>query len=79
MGDQPRACEILGIGVLVPTAYILVLAAMTISPVSYVAPAREISILFATMMGTRFLSEDGRGRGLAAAVMVVGVVALALG
>ncbi len=71
--------EILAIGVLVPAAYILVLAAMTMSPVSYVAPAREVSILFATLMGTHLLSEDRAGRRLAASIMVVGVVALALG
>jgi drug/metabolite transporter (DMT)-like permease len=72
--------EVIAIGVLVPAAYILVLAAMTFSPVSYVAPAREVSILFATLMGTHLPSEGGSGRGLAAAVtMVVGVVALALG
>ena len=71
--------EILAIGVLVPAAYILVLVAMTISPVSYVAPAREVSILFATLMGTHLLSEDRGGRRLAASIMVLGVVALALG
>jgi uncharacterized membrane protein len=72
--------EVVAIGVLVPTAYILVLAAMTISPVSYVAPAREVSILFASLMGTHLLSEGRSGRRLVAAVtMVVGVVALALG
>ncbi len=71
--------EILAIGVLVPAAYILVLTAMTISPVSYVAPAREISILFATMMGTHLLSENRSGRQIAAVIMVIGVIALALG
>jgi hypothetical protein len=48
---------VIGIGVLVPAAYILVLVAMTISPVSYVAPAREESILIGTLMGTNLLSE----------------------
>ena len=71
--------EIIGIGILIPSAYILVLAAMTISPVSYVAPTREISILFATLMGTHLLNETGPGRRIAAAIMVTGVVALALG
>jgi uncharacterized membrane protein len=74
--------EVIAIGILVPLAYILVLTAMTISPVSYVAPAREVSILFATLMGTHLLSEgrSARARRLAAAAtMVVGVVALALG
>jgi drug/metabolite transporter (DMT)-like permease len=72
--------EVVLIGILVPTAYVLVLAAMAISPVSFVAPAREVSILFATLMGTHMLSEGRSVRRLAAAVtMVVGVVALSLG
>ena len=65
---------------LVPAAYILVLTAMSFSPVSYVAPAREVSILIGTLMGTHLLSEgQSRRRIAAAATMVVGVVALALG
>lgn len=72
--------DVIAIGVLVPLAYILVLFAMTMSPVSYVAPAREVSILFATLMGTRLLSEGRSGKRLAAATtMVLGVVALTLG
>jgi hypothetical protein len=47
---------VVAIGVLVQAAYILILAVMMISPVSYVAPAREVSILFATLMGTHMLS-----------------------
>jgi drug/metabolite transporter (DMT)-like permease len=72
--------EAVGIGVLCPLGYVLILAAMTVSPVSYVAPAREVSILFATVLGTRVLSEGGSSRRLAAAAaMVAGVAALALG
>jgi drug/metabolite transporter (DMT)-like permease len=70
---------VIGIAILIPAAYILVLVAMMISPVSYVAPAREISILFATLMGTHLLSEVGSGRRRAAVIMVIGAVALALG
>jgi hypothetical protein len=45
-----------------------------------VAPAREISILIGAAMGARLLSEGNSTRRLvAAAAMVVGVVALALG
>lgn len=63
-----------------PLAYILVLTALVFTPVSYVAPAREISILIGTMMGARLLSEgDGRRRMIAAGGMVLGVIALALG
>ncbi len=60
--------------------YILVLTAMKFTPVSYVAPAREISILIGTAMGTRLLSEGDVQRRLAAAgAMVLGVVALVVG
>jgi drug/metabolite transporter (DMT)-like permease len=72
--------EAVGVALLVPLSYILVLTAMQFTPVSYVAPAREISILIGTVMGTHFLSEgDVRRRLLAAAMMVLGVVGLAIG
>ncbi|AGA28749.1 DMT family transporter [Singulisphaera acidiphila] len=71
---------VLAIGLLVPTAYILVLAAMRFTPVSYIAPAREVSILIATLMGTHLLSErQSVTRIAAAATMVLGLAALALG
>ena len=72
--------EVLGISLLNPLAYILVLTALSFTPVSYVAPAREVSILIGTIMGTRLLAEgDARRRLLAAGGMVAGVVALAVG
>jgi drug/metabolite transporter (DMT)-like permease len=72
--------EAIGVAVLAPLSYILVLTAMQFTPVSYVAPAREISILIGTAMGTRLLAEgDGRRRLVAASAMVLGVVALAVG
>jgi drug/metabolite transporter (DMT)-like permease len=71
---------IAGVAVLSPLAYILVLTAMVFSPVSYIAPAREISILIGTLAGTHILHEGNAGPRLAAAgVMVAGLVALALG
>lgn len=72
--------EAIGCAVLIPLAYILVLSAMSFTPVSYVAPAREISILIGTAMGTHFLGEgDVRQRLAGASAMVLGVVGLALG
>jgi hypothetical protein len=45
-----------------------------------VAPAREISILIGAAMGARLLAEgDVRRRLIAASVMVLGILALALG
>lgn len=67
------------VGALCPFSYILVLTAMAFTPVSYVAPAREISILVAAFMGTRWLAEaEGRRRLTAAGVMVAGIVLLEL-
>jgi drug/metabolite transporter (DMT)-like permease len=72
--------EAIAIAVLIPLSYILVLTAMRFTPVSYVAPAREISILIGTAMGARLLAEGDTQRRLAAAcAMVLGVVALAVG
>jgi drug/metabolite transporter (DMT)-like permease len=71
---------ILGVGVLSRLAYILVLTALVVSPVSYVAPAREIGILIGALLGARVLAEGHTvRRAIAAAAMVVGVVALAVG
>jgi drug/metabolite transporter (DMT)-like permease len=68
------------VAVLTPLAYILVLTAMVFTPVSYVAPAREISILVGTAMGSRLLAErDAPRRLTAATAIVVGVAALAVG
>ncbi|CAN5852410.1 EamA family transporter [soil metagenome] len=71
--------EIIGVAVLSPLAYVLVLSALQHAPISLVAPTREISILFATILGSRLLAEgEGLRRALAAIAMVVGVALLAL-
>ncbi|MBI2311182.1 MAG: EamA family transporter [Betaproteobacteria bacterium] len=76
--EQRRA--IIGVALLCPLSYILVLTAMVFTPVSYVAPAREISILIAAVLGTHFLAEGDAPRRLAAAAaMVLGVIGLAVG
>ena len=72
--------SVIGMALLNPLSYILVLTAMITAPVSYVAPARELSILIATLFGATLLSEgDARRRLGAAGAMVFGVIALALG
>jgi drug/metabolite transporter (DMT)-like permease len=63
-----------------PISYVLILTAMRSTPVSYIAPAREISILIGTFFGAKYLKESAAPRRLwAAAVMVIGLAALALG
>jgi drug/metabolite transporter (DMT)-like permease len=69
----------IGVGVLSPLAYILVLVALTLAPVSIVAPAREASIVIVALLGTRLLGEgDPRRRLAAAAAIVAGIACLAL-
>ena len=72
--------EVLVIAVLMPLSYILFLPALALSPVSYVAPMREIGILVGAAMGTRLLAEGHSTRRLASAgAMVAGVIGLAVG
>ena len=62
-----------------PLAYVLVLYAVQMAPISHVAPAREISMLFAALIGGRMLGEGDRGLRIAgAACMAAGVIALAI-
>ncbi|MEV0381890.1 EamA family transporter [Nonomuraea sp. NPDC050643] len=71
--------RVVGAAVLIFLSYLLVLVAFTMAPVSVVAPAREISVLIAVVLGGRLLAEgDLRRRLLAAAVILGGVVAIAL-
>ena len=77
---REQRVAVMAIGILSPGAYILVLVALTLAPVSYVAPAREIGSLFGVVLGARSLAEaDPARRSLAALLMVGGVIALALG
>jgi drug/metabolite transporter (DMT)-like permease len=70
----------IAIAVLSPLAYILVLTAMVFTPVSLVAPAREVSILFAALMGAHLLREGDMARRAVAAIgMVLGIAGLTLG
>ena len=63
-----------------PLGYVLVLYAAQQAPLSHVAPAREVSMLFAALLGGRLLGETDRGlRLLGAACIAGGVMALALG
>ena len=72
--------SVLVVGIVSPLAYILVLTALTFTPVSYVAPAREVSILIGAALGARFLDErHTRMRLAAGAAIVAGVVCLAVG
>ena len=68
------------VGVVSPVAYVLVLYAMQQAPLSHVAPAREVSMLFAALIGGHLLGEGDRvARIFGALCIAAGVTALALG
>ncbi|WP_066273017.1 EamA family transporter [Hydrogenophaga palleronii] len=68
------------VAVVSPVAYVLVLYAMREAPLSLVAPAREVSMLFAALIGGRLLGEGDRVARICGAVCIAaGVSALALG
>jgi drug/metabolite transporter (DMT)-like permease len=68
------------VAVLGPLAYVLVLYAVRLAPLSHVAPAREVSMLFAALIGGTLLGEGDRGpRVIGAVCIACGVAALALG
>ncbi len=61
-----------------PLAYILVLYALTFTPVMYVAPTREVSVLLTVLMGSILLGEGKLKQRLVwASVILVGVALLA--
>lgn len=68
------------IAVLGPISYVLVLYAVRMAPLSHVAPAREVSMLFAALVSGSLLGESDRLlRIVGAACIAAGVIALALG
>jgi drug/metabolite transporter (DMT)-like permease len=68
------------VGALSPVSYVLVLYALQLAPLSHVAPAREVSMLFATLLGGHLLGEGDRlARLTGAACIGLGVLALSLG
>jgi drug/metabolite transporter (DMT)-like permease len=77
--DQHRL-SIVVVGLLTPTSYGLVLFALTLAPVSYVAAAREVSVVLAAILGTVVLRESyGRQRLLGSLAITAGLALLVVG
>ena len=63
-----------------PGAYVLVLFALTMAPLAYVAPAREVGMMAGVVLGAVLLKEKLSAERLAGvAAMVAGVVLIGLG
>jgi drug/metabolite transporter (DMT)-like permease len=66
-------------GLFVQGTYLIVLAAMTIAPVSYIVPLREVSVLFGALLGMWFLKEVMTPpRVVSAGIITSGVVLIAV-
>lgn len=71
---------ILIVGVLAPLAYIVVLIAFQLAPVSIVAPAREVSVILVGLAGWLFFHEPHPARRLVGAgIVLAGIGLLAAG
>lgn len=88
LGDRPTVVRLWRaqwryaciVGIISPVSYVLVLYAMQVAPLSHVAPAREVSMLFAALLGGHLLGERDRGPRIAgAALIAAGVMALGWG
>ena len=82
LGSEYRANwkAVLGIAVLTPCGYVLVLFAMKLAPVSHIAPMREISMMIGAYLGAKFLGEGyALRRVLGAAIIAAGAAMLAFG
>lgn len=74
-----RLLTALLVALLGSSAYGLVLAALQLSPVSYVSPVRELSVVVGAWIGVKFLGEQGgRLRVVAAALIAVGIAVIAM-
>ena len=74
-----QRARVIGIALLSPLSYILILIALRQGDVGHIAPAREVSILIGAWLGGRVLGEgDRRRRLVAAGAFAAGVIALAV-
>lgn len=74
---QTDFTNVLAVGVLAPFAYMLVLAAMRLAPVSLVAPGREMSIVLVSLCGWLLLKEPNpRQRLVGSGIVMAGVAIL---
>jgi drug/metabolite transporter (DMT)-like permease len=76
---QKERAKIMIIALMTPISFLLVLYALKISPVTFVAPAREMSIVFGVIFGAKLLTEDNfKSRMIGSIFIVVGIFLLAI-
>jgi drug/metabolite transporter (DMT)-like permease len=75
-GERSRFLSIVSAAVFGTGGYFLVLLAMRLSPVSYVGPVREVSVVVGSLIGVRYLGEQGGSLRIIASVMIALGIAL---
>lgn len=76
---QEHKREVMIVGLLSPPAYLLVLYALQLAPVSLVAPARELSIVLGGLAAWLVLGEANAVHRLTGSVVVLaGITAIAI-
>lgn len=74
---QKHKLKILTISFLTPISFILVLYALKVAPIHYVAPARELSIVIGVFLGGKVLLEkDFKARLFGAFLILLGIILL---
>lgn len=72
--------QMITVAIFQPLSYLLVLMALKSAPVTYVAPARELSIVVGVLFGANLLKEADAGKRIIAAfVILAGIVLLTIG
>ncbi len=80
ISNRKRLAAIVAAAVFGTAGYTLVLAAMRLSPASYVGAVREVSVVIGAWIGVRFMGEQGGSmRILASSLVTAGVLLIALG
>jgi drug/metabolite transporter (DMT)-like permease len=71
--------RVVAVGVLNLATYMIVLVAYSRAPVAYAGAVREVSVVFAALVGWRWLREPfGRPRTIGAALIFAGIVTIAV-
>lgn len=71
--------KIIVIGAISPLAFIMVLYAMKTAPIHYVAPVREMSIVFGVIFGAKLLTEENfKPRLVGSLLILAGIVLLSV-
>lgn len=73
---KSRLAGVIYIGIVSPLAYVMVLWAVQIAPVSHIAPARELSLMFGAFLGGKILKEGHIARRFFAAALIAGGIVL---